>query len=73
MGEKVFTLRMDEDIFNQVKISADKNKRSIAKEIEFILDRHFNTDFNFAEKFLNAAERSEIFKQAWDEFWENKK
>lgn len=34
---KRFTLRMDNDLFNVIKKSAEKNRRSIAKEIEFIL------------------------------------
>ena len=37
---KVFTLRINEQIFNQVKINAIKNKRSIAKEIEFTLEQY---------------------------------
>lgn len=38
---KRFTLRMDTEIFNKVKEQAERNKRSIAKEIEFILERYF--------------------------------
>lgn len=41
MEEKRFTLRMDLELFNLVKESADRNKRSIAKEIEFVLAQHF--------------------------------
>lgn len=40
MIEKRFTLRMDEKIFKKVKEQAEKDKRSIAKEIEFILEHH---------------------------------
>lgn len=39
--DKRFTLRMDQVIFDKVVEQADKNKRSIAKEIEFILEKHF--------------------------------
>jgi hypothetical protein len=39
--EKRFTLRMSQEIFNMVKEQAEKNKRSIAKEIEFILEQYF--------------------------------
>lgn len=35
--EKRFTLRMDSELFEEVKKSAKKNRRSVAKEIEFIL------------------------------------
>lgn len=37
---KVFTLRIAHDLFAKVKKSADKNKRSIAKEIEFALEKY---------------------------------
>lgn len=37
--EKRFTLRIDHDLFEKVKNSADKNKRSISKEIEYILSQ----------------------------------
>lgn len=35
--DKRFTLRMDSDLFEFVKKSASKNRRSVAKEIEYIL------------------------------------
>ncbi|AGR47198.1 hypothetical protein JIMMER1_64 [Brevibacillus phage Jimmer1] len=38
--EKRFTLRMDADLFERIKEQADKNKRSIAKEIEFLIEKH---------------------------------
>ena len=41
MDEKRFTLRMDLELFNRVKDSAEKHKRSVAKEIEFVLEEHF--------------------------------
>lgn len=37
---KRFTLRIDEKIFDKIKESADRNKRSIAKEIEYLLERY---------------------------------
>ena len=46
--EKVFTLRMDSDLFEILKETAEKNKRSIAKQIEYMLelaivrDKHFD-------------------------------
>lgn len=46
MGEKVFTLRMDEELFGKVKNVADKNKRSIAKEIEYQLEKSLLQDDN---------------------------
>lgn len=39
MEEKRFTLRMDGELFELVRESAEKNKRSVAKEIEFILSQ----------------------------------
>ena len=38
--EKRFTLRMNIKLFEKIKKSADKNKRSIAKEIEFALEKY---------------------------------
>lgn len=35
--EKRFTLRMDAELFETIKQLADSNKRSIAKQIEFML------------------------------------
>lgn len=35
-----FTLRINVDLFEKVKKSAEKNKRSIAKEIEFALEQY---------------------------------
>lgn len=42
MVDKVFTMRIDEELLEQVRLSAECNKRSIAKEIEYILDFYFN-------------------------------
>ena len=36
--EKRFTLRMNGELFEQVKALAEQHKRSVAKEIEFILE-----------------------------------
>lgn len=42
--QKRFTLRMDEELFEVIKERAEKNKRSIAKEIEYLLDKHLKKD-----------------------------
>lgn len=53
MAEKVFTLRMDEELFDKIKNMADKSKRSIAKEIEFQLDQNLQNDVSPSDlKFL---------------------
>ena len=36
---KVFTFRMQEDLLNKIRILANENKRSIAKQIEFMLEK----------------------------------
>lgn len=38
--QKRFTLRMDQELFNTIKERAEKNKRSIAKEIEHLLETY---------------------------------
>lgn len=53
MAEKVFTLRMDEELFDKIKNMADKSKRSIAKEIEFQLEQNLQNDVSPSDlKFL---------------------
>lgn len=39
----VFTMRMDPELYDQIKNSALINKRSIAKEIEFGIERYLKT------------------------------
>lgn len=47
--QKRFTLRMDEELFETIKERAEKNKRSIAKEIEHLLENYLKED-NESEK-----------------------
>lgn len=35
-----FTMRINSELLEQIKTEAEKNKRSAAKEIEFILEKH---------------------------------
>lgn len=42
--QKRFTLRMDQELFDTVKERAEKNKRSIAKEIEHLLENYLKSD-----------------------------
>lgn len=39
-NKRVFTLRLEEDNFEKIKYIADKNKRSIAKQIEYVIEQH---------------------------------
>ena len=41
MNEKRFTLRMNALLFEIVKKQSEAHKRSIAKEIEFIIEEYF--------------------------------
>ena len=38
-----FTMRIDSNLLAKIKIEAEKNKRSTAKEIEFILETYIAT------------------------------
>ena len=38
--QKRFTLRMDSELFELTKKQAEKNKRSVAKEIEHMLEQY---------------------------------
>lgn len=37
-----FTMRINSDLLDKIKIEAEKNKRSTAKEIEFILEAYIS-------------------------------
>jgi len=39
-GDKRFTLRIDKDLFKSLEDLAVKDKRSIGKQIEFIIERY---------------------------------
>lgn len=41
MPDKVFTMRIDEKLLDKIRISAETNKRSIAKEIEYVLEQYY--------------------------------
>lgn len=40
--EKRFTLRMDQELFDRIQRIAEKNKRSVAKQIEYILQQQID-------------------------------
>lgn len=42
-----FTMRMETALYERLKESAKKNKRSIAKELEYIVDYYFNDRAEF--------------------------
>ncbi len=39
-NKRVFTLRLEEENFDKIKFLADKNKRSIAMQIEYLIEQH---------------------------------
>ena len=67
--DKRFTLRIDRELFATIEKSAKDNKRSIGREIEFILAQHFqkNTIFILTSKwiwYILLSERS--WRQKYD-------
>ena len=42
--DKRFTLRIDPELFEKLKSLAEKHKRSIAKEIEYLLEKQLTND-----------------------------
>jgi len=40
-GDKRFTLRIDKDLFKLLEDSAAKDKRSIGRQIEYIIEQYF--------------------------------
>lgn len=51
--EKVFTLRIDAALLDYLKERADRNKRSIAKEIEYIVEELYLEE---SREFVKQAE-----------------
>lgn len=41
-NKRVFTLRLEEGNFEKIKYIADKNKRSIAMQIEYLIEQHID-------------------------------
>ena len=58
---KVFTFRVQESLLSQLRELADKNKRSIAKQIEFML-----------EELLKNNKQADIFSKYIDNLIERK-
>lgn len=44
--QKRFTLRMDNELFETVKKRAEENKRSVAKEIEYLIELYLKEEKN---------------------------
>lgn len=38
-----FTMRIDSKLLDQIRIEAEKNKRSTAKQIEFVLEQYISS------------------------------
>lgn len=49
MADKVFTMRIDEDLLEKIRICAERNKRSLAKEVEFQLEQNLDNYFSPSE------------------------
>ena len=55
-SKKVFTLRLQEDNFEKIKLIAEKNKRSIAMQIEYILEQ-FISDYEKENGITNIDDK----------------
>lgn len=45
-----FTMRLDNELYARLKESAEKNKRSIAKELEYIVESYLNCNGDFEKQ-----------------------
>lgn len=59
MADKVFTMRIDEELLVKVRLSAEKNKRSLAKEVEFVLENFYLYNPDFGEKLIVPEEHQQ--------------
>jgi len=80
MAEKRYTLRMSEHIFDFAKSLAERNNRSIAKEIEFALARYYLLlplistileDYDLNINHNNLNETRELIKHSLNEIIKN--
>lgn len=57
--DKRFTLRIDKDLFEVIKISAEINRRAIGKEIEYALGKYYASlikDMQKSNTYLSIAD-----------------
>lgn len=62
MADKVFTMRIDENLLEKVRLSAERNKRSLAKEIEFQLEQNLESDLDPSELKILLNKCSDILQ-----------
>lgn len=55
--ETRFTLRIDTELLNKIKTEAERNKRSTAKEIEFMLEDYFRSIVEPFDKIYEAESK----------------
>lgn len=55
--EKRFTMRMDGDLYEVLSKCAELDKRSIAKEIEYMVENYILIHSNQYEQFLEQSDR----------------
>lgn len=48
-----FTMRMDKELYEKLKASAKVNKRSIAKELEYLVELQFDTAEDMNDQIKN--------------------
>jgi len=72
-----FTMRMEKSLYDDLKKSAIKNKRSIAKELEYITELHLREGFQITlpgeigQKFIDFLQYSPELKAAMRKIEEN--
>lgn len=59
-----FTMRMEKELYEKLKESAKVNKRSIAKELEFIVELQFNNPQDLSNQ---IQEIKQLLAQAVDD------
>lgn len=64
MVDKAFTIRIDEKLLEKIRSEAERNKRSIAKEIEYILEFHYREGVSIEVPDDVAKLYTELIKQS---------
>ncbi|WP_052646709.1 hypothetical protein NST83_07015 [Paenibacillus sp. FSL R10-2782] len=59
-NKKAFTLRLNPENFEKIKIIAEHDKRSIAKQIEYLIEQHIEEFENKKAKELEEEKAKEL-------------
>ena len=55
MSEKIFTFRISAELLDKLRVRAERNKRSIAKELEYIAEQAILQEEDFKKRAISIV------------------